>query len=89
MERIESQARYSALSRLHDIRGDQAAIRARVGELEAEIKRAGPLAVGPGHYAMGRGYLALGEEEKAKGMLESAWEHGYPRSAGRRTRWRW
>jgi serine/threonine-protein kinase len=83
VERIESLARYSALSRSHDIRGDQAAIRARMGELSAEINNAGPLAVGPGHYALGRGYLALGEDEKARELLESAWQRGYhePRAA--------
>ena len=83
VERIESLARYSALSRLHDIRGDQAAIRARMGELSAEINNAGPLAVGPGHYALGRGYLALGDEVKARELLESAWQRGYhePRAA--------
>jgi serine/threonine-protein kinase len=83
VERIESQARYSALSPLHDIRGDQAAIRARMAELSAEIDRGGPLAVGPGHYALGRGYLALGDEARARELLESAWAHGYrePRAA--------
>jgi eukaryotic-like serine/threonine-protein kinase len=83
VERIESLARYSALSPLHDIRGDQAAIRARMDELSREITNAGPLAVGPGHYALGRGYLALGDEQKARELLESAWERGYhePRAA--------
>ena len=83
VERIESQARYSALSRLHDIRGDQAQIRARMGELEAEIRKGGSVAVGPGQYALGRGYLALGEEGKAREALGSAWQHGYrePRAA--------
>jgi serine/threonine-protein kinase len=83
VERIESQARYSALSRLHDIRGDQATIRARMSELSAEISKAGPLAEGPGSYALGRGYLALGEEPRARELLESAWQHGYhePRAA--------
>jgi serine/threonine-protein kinase len=83
VERIESMARYSALSPLHDIRGDQAAIRAKMAELEAEIRRAGPIAVGPGEYALGRGYLAFGEEDKAQEALEAAWGHGFhePRAA--------
>jgi serine/threonine-protein kinase len=83
VERIESQARYSALSRLHDIRADRAAIRARMEELQAEIRRAGPVAIGPGSYALGRGYLALGEEGKAREALEVAWRNGYrePRAA--------
>jgi eukaryotic-like serine/threonine-protein kinase len=77
VERIESMARYSALSRLHDIRGDQAAIRSRMSELEGEIKKAGPVAVGPGNYALGRGYLALDDEPRALEHLDSAWRHGF------------
>ncbi len=83
VENIEAAARYSALSRLHDIRGDQAQLRAMMGDLEDEIRQAGPLAVGPGSYALGRGYLALGEDAKAREALESAWSHGFrePRAA--------
>lgn len=83
VERIESMARYSALSPLHDIRGDQAEIRAKMGELEAEIRRAGPIAAGPGEYALGRGYLALDDEPRALEHLGSAWQHGFrePRAA--------
>jgi serine/threonine-protein kinase len=77
VERIESQARYSALSRLHDIRADRAGLRARMGELEKEIRSAGSAAVGPGSYALGRGYLALGEDEQARAALEAAWASGY------------
>ncbi|MHA7630215.1 serine/threonine-protein kinase [Corallococcus sp. M7] len=80
---IESMVRYSSLSRLHDTREDRQAIQARMAELEAEIQRAGPRALGPGHYALGRGYLALGEEAKALELLESAWRNGFhdPRAA--------
>jgi eukaryotic-like serine/threonine-protein kinase len=77
VEHMEAMARYSALSPLHDIRGDHAAIRVRMDELDAEIRRAGAVAVGPGHYALGRGYLALGDDAKAREHLESAWQHGY------------
>jgi serine/threonine-protein kinase len=83
VERIESMARYSALSPLHDIRADQAAIRARMSELDGEIKKAGPVALGPGNYALGRGYLALDDEPRALDYLDSAWSHGFrePRAA--------
>ena len=77
VERIESQARYSALSRQHDIRADRAGLRSRMAELEKEIRSAGSAAVGPGSYALGRGYLALGEDEKARAALEAAWASGY------------
>jgi serine/threonine-protein kinase len=83
VEHIEAMARYSALSRLHDIRGDQRGIRAKMEELQDEIAQAGAIAVGPGNYALGRGYLALGEEAEAKAHLETAWQHGFhePRAA--------
>ncbi len=83
VERVESMARYSALAPLHDIRDDQKAIRGRMRELEGEIEKAGPVALGPGHYALGRGYLALDDEAKALEYLESAWQHGFrePRAA--------
>jgi eukaryotic-like serine/threonine-protein kinase len=77
VEHIESIARYSALSREHDVRGDQAAIRARMAELQAEIRRAGANAVGPGEYALGRGYLALGDDAQARAHLEAAWQEGF------------
>ena len=83
VERIESMARYSALSPLHDVRDDQAAIRARMSELDGEIKKAGKVALGTGNYALGRGYLALDDEPGALEHLESAWSHGFrePRAA--------
>jgi serine/threonine-protein kinase len=83
VERIEATARYSALSPLHDIRGDRREIQARMDELAAEIRRGGAAAVGPGNYALGRGYLALGDEAKAKEHLETAWQQGFrePRAA--------
>ncbi|NOK21719.1 protein kinase domain-containing protein, partial [Corallococcus carmarthensis] len=83
VEHLEAMVRYSALSRLHDTREDRRALQARMVELEAEIGRAGPRALGPGHYALGRGHLALGDEQKARELLESAWSHGFhePRAA--------
>jgi tetratricopeptide (TPR) repeat protein/predicted Ser/Thr protein kinase len=83
VERIESMARYSALSRLHDVREDRRVIQVRMAELEAEIRQAGERALGPGHYALGRGAFALGDTEKAREHLESAWRHGFdePRAA--------
>lgn len=83
VEQVEAIARYSALSRSHDIHADQAKILARIRELETEIGAAGPLAAGPGAYAIGRGYLALGDDARARAALESAWERGFrePRAA--------
>jgi eukaryotic-like serine/threonine-protein kinase len=76
VERLEAQARYSGLSRLHDTREDRQALRRRMQELEEEIHQGGERAVGPGHYALGRALLALGDEQGARARLESAWEQG-------------
>jgi predicted Ser/Thr protein kinase len=77
VEHIEAMARYSALSPAHDIRADRAAIRAKMAELDGEIRQAGQVAAGPGHYALGRGYLALDDDERAREQLEAAWQLGF------------
>jgi len=77
VERIDQMARYSALSPLHDIRGDQAAIRTRMAALEDQIRGAGAVAAGPGHYALGRGYLVLDDDASARQQLELAWQLDY------------
>jgi eukaryotic-like serine/threonine-protein kinase len=77
VEGIDQMARYSALSPAHDIRGDQAAIRTRMAALEGQIRGAGAVAAGPGHYALGRGYLALDDDAKAREHLEAAWQHDF------------
>ncbi|SEU34075.1 serine/threonine-protein kinase [Stigmatella erecta] len=77
VERIEALARYAGMARLHDIRADRAALRQHMAELEAEIQRAGPDALGPGHYALGRGALALGDRPQAREHLEAAWRQGF------------
>jgi eukaryotic-like serine/threonine-protein kinase len=77
VEHIESLARYSGLSPLHDTRADREELRRHIGVLEAEVARAGGLAAAPGRYALGRGALALGEEATARQHLEAAWKSGY------------
>ena len=77
VERIEAEARYSALSPLHDVRPDRLALRAEMDSLAAEIHRAGALSEGPGNYALGRGALSLGEAAEARAHLELAWKQGY------------
>ncbi|MFT3775904.1 MAG: protein kinase [Minicystis sp.] len=83
VEHVEAAARYSALSPLHDIRGDQRALRAQMDQLREEIRQGGEIAEGPGNYALGRGYLALGDERQAKAHLELSWQRGFhePRAA--------
>ena len=77
MARIESMARYSALSPLHDIRQDLSAVRVHMAQLQEDMKQAGALANGPGHYALGRGFWTLDDVEKAREHLQMAWDAGY------------
>ncbi|MFY0581627.1 protein kinase domain-containing protein [Cystobacter fuscus] len=77
VERLEAQARYSALSPLHDTRPDRRALREGMKALEEDIRLGGAAAEAPGHYAVGRTLLALGDPEGALARLESAWEGGY------------
>jgi len=77
MARIESTARYSALSPLHDIRPDLQAVRAHMARLQVDMKQAGSLANGPGNYALGRGYWTLDDDEKAREHLQMAWDAGF------------
>ncbi len=77
MARIESMARYSALSPLHDIRPDLKAVRVHMTQLQEDMRQAGSIANGPGHYALGRGYLTLDDDEKAREHLQLAWDAGY------------
>ncbi len=77
VERIESAARYAALSPVHDLRPDRAALRREMDELAAEVRAAGDLAAGPGHYALGRGHLALGDDDRAAAELAEAWRRRF------------
>ncbi|NVJ09653.1 protein kinase [Myxococcus sp. AM001] len=76
VERIEAQARYTGSAPAHDTQADREALRERMRELEGAMREAGPMADGPGHYALGRGYLALGDDLKAHQHLEMAWQAG-------------
>ncbi|ADO76061.1 Serine/threonine kinase family protein [Stigmatella aurantiaca DW4/3-1] len=77
VERMEAQARYAALSPLHDTRPDRRALQEGMAALEEEIRQGGEPAQAPGNYALGRALLALGDPERALPRLESAWRGGY------------
>ena len=80
MARIESLARYSKLAPLHDIRPDLKAVRDHLAQLQEDMRQAGSLANGPGHYALGRGYWTLDDAEKAREHLQMAWDAGFRES---------
>jgi len=77
VERIEALGRFVHMAYLHDVRGDYAEIRARMGRIEARMGRVGTIGEGPGHYALGRGWMVLGDWDRARDHLERAWAVGY------------
>ena len=74
---VESLARFSHMSPIHDIRPDRERMRRRMEEIHQDMEKAGDIAKGPGHYALGRGFLALGDLEAAHESLDKAWQTGY------------
>jgi tetratricopeptide (TPR) repeat protein/predicted Ser/Thr protein kinase len=74
---VEANARFMALSRLHDTSAERQVLREKLKEIEREMQQGGELALGPGHYALGQGWLELGEPEKARAHLEAAWRYDY------------
>ena len=57
---------------LHDVTPEEATVRARMAEIEAEMRRFGDLAAGLDHYALGRGHLALQAWDEAHDELARA-----------------
>ncbi|RJS24263.1 serine/threonine protein kinase [Corallococcus sp. H22C18031201] len=76
VERIDALARASGEAPLHDTRADRRALRARMADIEAGMREAGPEAEGSGHYALGRAFLALDDVSSARQHLDAAWATG-------------
>ncbi|QAT87055.1 serine/threonine protein kinase [Corallococcus coralloides] len=76
-ERIEARARVVSMTRLHDVRAEQAELRGWMKTLSREMALGGPEAQGPGHYALGCGARALGQDAEARTHLEAAWNAGF------------
>jgi serine/threonine-protein kinase len=68
--------RLTAMSPLHDRRGQMAWLALRLQEIQARTGILGSLAAAPGAYAQGQGYLALEQPEKALACLNTAWSLG-------------
>ena len=76
VEGLEAEVRYSQMAPLHDIGPDRERLRGRMATISAQIEELGPIALGPGHYALGRAHLALADLDAARHHLEQAWEAG-------------
>ena len=76
-EGMESTLRVAELLPRHDIRGEQAGVRARMASVEAKLGQLGAFTDGPGHYALGRAALALHDAGAARAHLEKAWAAGH------------
>ena len=72
VKEIEAIARYSALSRAHDIRPDRKRMHRHMDQIRAEMDKSGKMGRGPGNYALGWSYLMLGEPENARRHLDQA-----------------
>src|SRR5207302_9480372 len=59
IERNDAVVRYVALLPLHDTRRERQIVESRMQALAAQILELGPVAEGPGHYALGRGWLSI------------------------------
>ena len=76
-ERIEALTRYAHLAPAHDLAREDRALRARVERLERQVREGGPVAAGPGAYALGRAHLAMGGLDEARRDLERALAAGF------------
>ena len=76
-ERIEWFLRHAQALPRHDIRREKHLMKERLQQLQAQIRTLGPLAQGPGNFALGRGYARLNQPQRASQLLEEAWSSGY------------
>lgn len=76
-ERVEAMLRYIRLSPAHDIEPEMAQVEQRVQALEADMRRGGRLALGPGQFALGRADLALDHPEEAEDHFRDARKAGF------------
>jgi serine/threonine-protein kinase len=73
---VEAGLRYAAVLPRHDMTDSKRRLRRELQLIHEEMQRLGPLAEGPGSYALGHGYLALHQVETARQYLERAWQAG-------------
>lgn len=76
VESLEARLRIEAFLPRHDVTAAKQRLRRELGTIRGEMRRLGPIAEGPGHFALGQGYLALHQDELAREHLETAWKSG-------------
>jgi serine/threonine-protein kinase len=73
---IESTMRLAYLEPLHDVRPEQATVRAEMMRIASDAAEIGSAADRVRHAALGRAHLALGAPALARAELEAAWAAG-------------
>ena len=73
---LEASIAFEASLPPHDITPHKRRLREEMDAIQAEMRKLGSIADGPGHYALGRGYLALHQTESARNQLQKAWQAG-------------
>jgi tetratricopeptide (TPR) repeat protein len=74
---IERDALLESLLPIHDLRPFHQKVRARMGLIRARMERGGPVAQGPGHWALARAHLLLGEFRQAQVNAQRAQNLGF------------
>jgi len=74
---MEASMRYATLLPPHDMSRHRKELDLQMQRLATEMREVGPIADGPGNYALARGHLALNRYELAKQHLELAWSAEY------------
>jgi predicted Ser/Thr protein kinase len=73
IKEMEGIMRFAYLLPLHDVRHEKKIVRSRLRDIERRMKLIGPIAYGPGFYAMGQSYLIFHEYDLAHENLFESW----------------
>ena len=73
---LQTSLRYEATLPRHDITPHKRRLHQEMESVQAEMRRLGAIAEGPGHSALGQAYLALHQYGAARDHLERAWKAG-------------
>ncbi|GBC84086.1 Serine/threonine-protein kinase PknB [bacterium HR11] len=77
VQAIEGLMQMAFLLPPHDIRREKALVMERIREIEGYLRDRDPIFRGPAAYALGRAYLALQDYDRARTLLQTAWDAEY------------